>query len=162
VMKKYIGMITFMLIPIVLFGWLLADIPIYIIGGGKYLHTPAANVFRIFLAFSIIYPADRFFALTIDVINKPKINFYKLLVMLAANIIFNYLGLLVFPNVYGVTLSSIAPYLVGVTVGYYTLNNWRKFSFPDIFVVGWRETKMALAGAKEKFLHKRSTPNAGL
>src|SRR6202012_192942 len=84
-LKKYIGIITFMLIPIILFGWLLADLPIYIIGGGRYLHSPAANVFRILLAFSIIAPADRFFALTIDVINKPKVNFYKLLAMLATN-----------------------------------------------------------------------------
>jgi len=149
--KKYVGMITFMLIPIMLFGWLLADLPIYIIGGGKYLHTPAANVFRILLAFAIISPADRFFALTIDVINKPKINFYKLLVMLTTNIIFNYIGLMIFPNAYGVTVTTFAPILVGLIVGYYTLNHWRKFSFWDTFVVGWHETRMTLAGIKQKF-----------
>lgn len=153
-MKKYIGIITFMLIPVILFGWLLADLPIYIIGGGKYLHSPAANVFRILLAFAIITPADRFFALTIDVINKPKVNFYKLLVMLATNIIFNYIGLLIFPNAYGVTVTTFAPILVGLIVGYYTLNNWRKFSFWNIYVVGWHETKLALVNAKQKFLSK--------
>jgi len=153
-MKKYIGIITFMLVPIILFGWLLADLPIYIIGGGKYLHSPAANVFRILLTFAIITPADRFFALTIDVINKPKVNFYKLLVMLATNIIFNYIGLLIFPNVYGVTVTTFAPILVGLIVGYYTMNHWRKFSFWDTFVVGWRETKLTLMDAKQKFLAK--------
>ncbi|MGN6180769.1 MAG: lipopolysaccharide biosynthesis protein [Mucilaginibacter sp.] len=152
--KKYVGMITFMLIPIMLFGWLLADLPIYIIGGGKYLHTPAANVFRILLAFAIISPADRFFALTIDVINKPKINFYKLLIMLATNIVFNYAGLMIFPNAYGVTVTTFSPILVGLIVGYYTLNHWRRFSFWDTFVVGWRETKLTLAGIKQKFLAK--------
>ncbi len=154
IMKKYIGMITFMLVPIIIFGWLLADLPIYIIGGGKYLHSSAANVFRILLAFAIITPADRFFALTIDVINRPKINFYKLLVMLATNIIFNYIGLLIFPNAYGVTLTTFAPILVGLLVGYFALNNWRKFSFWDTYVVGWRETKLALIGIKQKFLAK--------
>jgi O-antigen/teichoic acid export membrane protein len=154
IMKKYIGMITFMLVPIIIFGWLLADLPIYIIGGGKYLHSPAANVFRILLAFAIITPADRFFALTIDVINRPKINFYKLLVMFATNIVFNYIGLLIFPNAYGVTLTTFAPILVGLIVGYWAMNNWRKFSFWDTYVVGWRETKMALVGAKQKFFSK--------
>lgn len=154
VMKKYIGIITLALIPIILFGWLLADLPIYIIGGGKYLNSPAANVFRILLTFAIISPADRFFALTIDVINKPKINFYKLLVMLATNIIFNYIGLLIFHNVYGVTTTTFAPILVGLIVGYYTLNHWRKFSFWDTFVVGWRETKTAVVGMKHKILSK--------
>lgn len=154
VMKKYIGIITFMLVPIIIFGWLLADLPIYIIGGGKYLHSPAANVFRILLAFAIITPADRFFALTIDVINKPKINFYKLLAMLATNIVFNYIGLLVFPNAYGVTLTTFAPILIGLIVGYCAMNNWHKFSFWDIYVVGWRETKIALAGVKQKFFQK--------
>lgn len=154
IMKKYIGIITLMLIPIILFGWLLADLPIYIIGGGKYIHSPAANVFRILLAFAIISPADRFFALTIDVINKPKINFYKLLVMLATNIIFNYIGLLIFHNVYGVTATTFAPILVGLIVGYYTLNHWRKFSFWDTFVVGWRETKLTLLNMKQKLTSK--------
>lgn len=156
VMKKYVGMISIMLVPIIIFGWLLADLPIYIIGGGKYLHTPAANVFRIFLAFSLIYPADRFFALTIDVINKPKVNFYKLLVMLAANIIFNYLGLMLFHDVYGVTVSSFAPYLVGTIVGYYTLNKWRKFSFLDVYAVGWRETKLALSDIRGKLISRKA------
>ncbi len=154
IMKKYIGIITFMLIPIIIFGWLLADIPIYIIGGGKYLHSPAANVFRILLAFAIITPADRFLALTIDVINRPKINFYKLLVMLATNIVFNYIGLLIFPNAYGVTLTTFAPILVGTIVGYWAINNWRKFSFWDIYVVGWRETKLALVSARQRFFSK--------
>ena len=154
-MKKYIGMITLMLIPIILFGWLLADLPIYIIGGGKYLNTPAANIFRILLAFCIITPADRFFALTIDVINKPKVNFYKLLVMVATNIIFNYIGLLLFPNAYGVTVSTFAPILVGLFVGYFVLNKWQAFSFWDIYVVGWREAKAAMVNAKQTFLPKR-------
>jgi O-antigen/teichoic acid export membrane protein len=154
-MKKYIGLITLMLIPVMLFGWLLADLPIYIVGGGKYLHTPAANIFRILLAFSIIAPADRFFALTIDVINKPYINFYKLLAMLAANIIFNYLGLLIFPNAYGVTVSTFAPILVGMLVGYFVMNKWQAFSFWDIFAVGWREAKVAMVNAKQTFLAKR-------
>jgi O-antigen/teichoic acid export membrane protein len=153
-MKKYIGLITLMLIPIMLFGWLLADLPIYIIGGGKYLHTPAANIFRILLAFSIIAPADRFFALTIDVINKPQINFYKLLVMVATNIIFNYIGLRLFPNAYGITVSTFAPILVGLLTGYYVMNKWQPFSFWNIFTVGWREAKLAMANGKQSFFAK--------
>jgi len=150
VMKKYIGMVTIMLIPIVVLGWLLADVPIYIIGGGKYLGTQAANVFRLFLAFSLLYPADRYFGLTLDVINKPVINFYKVLVMLAINITFDFLGIYIFGNIFGAAFSTAIWVITGMLIGYWALNKYNEFSFWDIYAVGWYETKLLLTAAWQK------------
>jgi O-antigen/teichoic acid export membrane protein len=61
IMKKYIGLLTVILVPAAIVAVLLADLPIYIMGGGKYVGTEAANVFRLFMTFALLYPADRFF-----------------------------------------------------------------------------------------------------
>ncbi|WDF53681.1 lipopolysaccharide biosynthesis protein [Mucilaginibacter sp. KACC 22063] len=138
-MKKYAGMLTVILIPACIIAVLLADIAISLIGGGKYAHTEAANVFRLFMTFALLYPVDRFSALTLDVINKPKINFYKVLVMLAANILFDYLGILVLGNIYGVAVTTVVPVLIAVIISYIALNRYQKYNFWSVYTVGYKE-----------------------
>jgi O-antigen/teichoic acid export membrane protein len=140
IMKKYAGMLSVMLIPAALIGCALADLPIAIIGGGKYAGTEAANVFRLFLTFAILFPSDRFFALTLDVIHQPKINFYKVLVMLAVNIGADLAGVYLTHSVYGIAFATIMPILTGTIIGFWALNRYSKFSFGSIFKVGYAES----------------------
>lgn len=140
IMKKYAGMLSIILIPAALIGSGLADLPIYIIGGGKYVGTEAANVFRLFLTFAILFPPDRFFALTLDVIHKPKVNFYKVLVMLAVNISTDFIGIRLTHNVYGIAFATVFPILTGTIIGYWALNKYSSFSYWSIFKVGYHET----------------------
>jgi len=72
IMKKYAGLLTMALIPIAVVGILTSDIVVGLIGGGKYVHSEAANVFRIFLLFSVLNPLDRFMGITLDIIHKPQ------------------------------------------------------------------------------------------
>ncbi|MCD8739487.1 oligosaccharide flippase family protein [Mucilaginibacter roseus] len=150
IMKKYIGLITVVLIPAAIVAVLLADVPIYLIGGGKYVGTEAANVFRLFMTFALLYPADRFFALTLDVIHKPKINFYKVLAMLAANIIFDILGVMLFKSIYGIAIATVFPTLIAVIVGYIALNRYHKFPFLSVYELGVSEAKIYLTQIKQK------------
>lgn len=156
VMKKYTGMITVALVPVAIGGILLADVAIYILGGAKYMQTEAANVFRLFLTFALLYPADRFLALTVDVINRPKVNFIKVLVMLAVNVAGNFIGIYIFGNVYGVALATLFPILIGVIVGYKVLNSYDRFPFFSIYSYGWQESKAVLHNMKAGFLKKRA------
>lgn len=149
-MKKYTGLITVALVPVAVCGVLLADVAIYILGGAEYLHTEAANVFRLFLTFALLYPADRFLALTVDVINQPRINFIKVLVMLVVNVAANFLGIYIFGNIYGVALATLFPILIGVAVGYWALNRYQPFAFTSIYSYGWQEAKLAIAAARKK------------
>jgi O-antigen/teichoic acid export membrane protein len=152
-MKRYAGMLAVVLIPIVIIGCLLADVPIYLIGGGKYVGTEAANVFRLFLTFAIIFPPDRFFALTLDVIHQPKINFYKVLVMLAVNIISDFLGIYLTGSVYGIAFATLFPILTGTIIGFWALNRYSKFSYWSIFATGYNEIKVFI----QNHLRKRAT-----
>ncbi|MES2332691.1 MAG: oligosaccharide flippase family protein [Bacteroidota bacterium] len=155
ILKKYAGMLTVALVPVCILCLFFADIPINLIGGGKYAGTEAANVFRLFMTFALLFPADRFLALTLDVIHQPRINFIKVLVMLAANIGGDFAGIAVFGNIYGVAITTVIPTLIGVLVGYYALRRYIAFSFWDMYRVGYNEIKELI----QQQFRKRFNPN---
>jgi len=138
-MSKYIGMLTIALVPVAILSLIFSDLAISIIGGPQYENTEAANVLRLFMLFALLYPADRFMALTLDVIHKPKINFIKVIVMLIANIVFDLLGVYSFGNVYGIALASLIPTLIAVVVGFKALQSYYRFEFLQIFSTGYRD-----------------------
>ena len=155
IMKKYAGMLTVGLIPVSIVAVLLADIAIGLIGGGKYVNTNAANVFRIFMTFALLFPVDRFLALTLDVIHKPKINFIKVLVMLAGNILADFAGIYIFKNVYGIALATIVPVSIGIIIGYWALNKYFPFKLKDVITTGYAEIRKLVQSA----LHRIHVPN---
>lgn len=140
VMKKMIGMITYFIFVIALLSIIFAEPIIGLIGGGKYVNTEAPHLFRMFMSIAIFSPADRFFALTLDVIHKPKINFFKILIMLAANVAADFVGLMFFKSVYTIAAANIVPVVLAILIAYPPLNKFYKFSFWNIYIIGFRET----------------------
>ncbi|WP_159467670.1 oligosaccharide flippase family protein [Dyadobacter sp. 3J3] len=139
IMKKYTGLITIVLIPACIAVVILADVAILIIGGSKYVNTEAANIMRLFMTFALLYPLDRFFGLTLDVIHQPKINFIKVLFMLAGSVSASFLGIFLTGNIYGVATAGVVPTLIGVLVGYWGLNRFYPFKIRDVLVTGYVE-----------------------
>ncbi len=140
VMKKMIGMLSLAIMVAALVAIVFAEPIIMLIGGSKYIHTEAPNLFRIFMCIAILYPVDRFFAITLDVIHLPKVNFYKILVMLVVNLIGDYLSLAIFKSVYAITIASVFPTLVAIVVTYPPLNKYYKFNFWNIYYIGYKES----------------------
>jgi len=138
-MKRYTGLITVALVPACLGAVLLADVAIQIIGGSKYVNSEAANIMRLFMTFALLYPLDRFFALTLDVIHQPKINFIKVLLMLASSVSASFAGIYITGNIYGVAIAGIIPTLIGVGIGYWGLNRFQPFSIWSVFTTGYSE-----------------------
>jgi O-antigen/teichoic acid export membrane protein len=152
-MQKYAGAVTYLLVPICVLGILLADVAVFIMKGKKVIGPEAANVLRIFLTFALLFPADRFIALSLDAIHKPNINLVKILIMLAVNVAGDFIGIAIFrniygpeasTNIYGVALATIFPTLVGVFVGYWALKKYEPFSLRQIYVVGFAEAKQMI------------------
>lgn len=141
IMKKYAGILTVLLIPVTIIAFIGANLIIDVIGGKKFAATSAANVFRIFMSFAILLPIDRFFGISLDVLNKPRINAIKIALMLAVNIAGDFLGIYLFHNLYGVALSSIFTFLAGIIYGYWMLKKHLKFTLSDIFKLGYFEAK---------------------
>jgi O-antigen/teichoic acid export membrane protein len=144
IMKKYAGILTLLLIPVSIAAFISADLIIDLIGGQKFLHSEAANVFRIFMCFAILLPIDRFFGITLDVLNKPHINMIKVSLMLVVNITGDFLGIYIFHSIYGVALSSIFTFLAGVIYGYWALKKHLDFGMTGIFKLGMAELKLII------------------
>jgi O-antigen/teichoic acid export membrane protein len=144
IMKKYTGMLTIAFVPLAFLVFIFADTAIAILGGHKYIGTAAANIFRIYMVLALFYPLDRFIGATLDIIHKPKINLYKVLIMLAFAIVGDYTGILIFKNLYGVVVASFFTTLSGMIFGYIYLNKYLKVPLNDILSLGYSEMKVFL------------------
>ncbi|HTL07492.1 MAG TPA: oligosaccharide flippase family protein [Chitinophagaceae bacterium] len=154
IMNKYAGLLTIALIPVCVGSVLFADIAVYIINGG--MNNQAANVLRFFMTFSLLFPADRFIAVGLDVIHKPNINFLKILVMLAVNVATDFAGIALFGNIYGVAIATVFPLIVGIWIGYWSLRKYEPFTLQQIPAVGYAEMRLLLRD-KLNFRKKRLT-----
>lgn len=143
-LKKLIGMLTIAMIPFIIISLLFAEPIIQLLGGEAYVHTEAPNLFRMFMLMSLISPIDRFFALAVDVIHLPKINFYKIFVMVGVFVIAVFIGMSLYKSIYSIAIASFFPGIVAVAMTYYPLNRFKKISIVDIYVVGYKEVILFL------------------
>jgi len=161
IMKKYAGVLTILLIPVSIVAFIGADLVIEIIGGQHFVATSAANVFRIFMCFAILLPVDRFFGISLDILNKPHINMIKVILMLIVNVVGDFVGIYITHNIYGVALSSIFTFLVGVIYGYWMLKKHLNFTMMDILKLGVLETKLILIDLPNRFKRKSLRSEVG-
>jgi O-antigen/teichoic acid export membrane protein len=152
IMKKYCSLLTVLLIPIAVGGFFLGGVVIHILSGEKYAGSEAFNIFRIFLCYVIIMPLDRFFGITLDILNKPHLNMMKVFLMLTVNIIADFAGIAIFHNLYGVAIASLFTYYTGLIFGYIQLKKHLNFKLHDVLVVGFAGVK----GMIEHMLHKQT------
>lgn len=154
IMKKYAGMLTIALIPIAIVSFIAADLIIGLLFGGKYQHSDAGNIFRIFMCFVMLLPIDRFFGITLDIIGKPQLNMIKVFIMLTVNVIGDFAGIFIFHNLYGVAIASIFTFFSGAIFGYWALKKHLEFKIGDIFKLGYIEL-MGLLGLLYQKLRKK-------
>ena len=140
-LKKIIGILTTIFIGVAIVSLIFAEPLIALIGGQKYVTTEAPNLFRILILLSLLFPVDRFFAITLDVINKPEINFYKLLVMLVINLIADFVVVFYFKSVYGIAITNIFPTLYAIIISYYYIQKTIRIDFSDTLSIGVKEIR---------------------
>ncbi|WP_370995644.1 oligosaccharide flippase family protein [Mucilaginibacter sp. RCC_168] len=159
IMKKYAGMLTIALIPIAIVSFIAADLIIGLLFGGKYQHSDAGNIFRIFMCFVMLLPIDRFFGITLDIIGKPQLNMIKVFIMLAVNIAGDFAGIFIFHNLYGVAIASIFTFFSGAIFGYWALKKHLEFKIGDIFKLGYIELMELLGLLYQRLLKKEPKQN---
>lgn len=150
IMKRYAGLLTVVILPISLVTFLLVGVVIHILFGNKYSGSEANNIFRIFLCYVIIMPIDRFFGVTLDVMNKPYLNMMKVFLMLGVNIVADIIGIYLTHSLYGVAVASLFTYYTGLIFGYVQLKKHLNFSMNDILSLGFQELKNAINNFRKK------------
>ncbi len=96
---SYSGALTFIILPVIVVGFIFSEQFVYILGGPEYIQTQ--NIFRIFCVYGLFIAVDKFTGITLDSINRPKMNFIKVIYMASANILGDifvifYIGKLIF------------------------------------------------------------------
>ncbi|GGG98246.1 hypothetical protein GCM10007415_37270 [Parapedobacter pyrenivorans] len=119
--QKYIGLFSFALLPVCVATIFFADYAILLLAGEKYVGTEAPNLLRIYMIITLLYPAERFLALTIDVFRLPKINFIKVVIMVAVGVLTCFVAVYATKSIYAATLSSAVSIVIGLVFGFLAL-----------------------------------------
>jgi len=145
IFKKYAGLLTFAIVPIVFGVIIFADLAVLIIGGEKYVDSEAANILRIMIFFSLLFPIDRFNGVALDMLHLPRINFQKVLLMLVVHVTGTFLGVMLFNSLYGIAFFGPLTVISGVLYGYYELKKRIDYSIREILSIGWQESKTVIS-----------------
>jgi O-antigen/teichoic acid export membrane protein len=145
-LKKYAGFLTLLFVPIVVGVLVFADVIVGLIGGGKYVATEAANLYRILIVCSLLFPLERFLGVTLDIIGRPQLNLVKVVLALAVNVVADVACIYFTRNIYGVAAASIITLLASTAYGYFILRRYLPISFSGIPELAAEEVRGRLDG----------------
>ena len=138
----YSGAMTYLFVAISLVTFVFADLFILVLGGKQYIGTDpvtgfnAATIMRIFSIYGLLLPIDRMTGIGLDSINKPNINFMKVMYMVLANVIGDLIAVFIFKSLSMVAIASIFFTSIGIVVGYYYMNKELSLNYRYIFTSG--------------------------
>jgi len=115
----YTGAVTLLFVPVAALCFVLADPLVLLLGGSNYADSlpQLTLIFRIFTFYTLLLPLDKFSGVALDSINRPSINLKKVIVMTAANVAIDLIGVFVFQSLEVVALGTILFTLIGIGIG---------------------------------------------
>lgn len=138
--EKKAGLVFFLLLPIAVGCFVFADWLVIVFGGKGYAES--AILLRIFATYMVILPLDKFAGVLLDTVNKPNLNFYKVMIQLAVNVIGDYVAITVFGTLESVALVSTGTFFAGMVFGYYQLHGQMGIRMQNVMRYGWQEMKL--------------------
>jgi len=131
-LKKYTGFLTLLFIPIVVGVLVFADVIVGLVGGGKYVATEAANLYRILIVCSLLFPLERFLGVTLDIIGRPQLNLLKVILALAVNVVADIACIHFTRSIYGAAWASVFTLLASTAYGYFVLLRFIPINFSGV------------------------------
>ena len=121
----YSGVTTFLFIPISMLCFFFSKYFVLLLGGEQYLDTIVPIIiFKIFAIYGLLLPIDRFTGIVLDAINRPKINFNKVIVMAVTNILGDIIAVFVFKSLIMVALVTVIFTIAGQFLGWYYVSRY--------------------------------------
>lgn len=146
--NTYLSYSVLMLIPVVIILPLISEWVLLFFGGQQYINAidTQKNILFIIVFYILLLPFDRFIGVGLMAINKPELNFYKLLIMLLLNIAFNLIAVFVYQSLELVALATILFSAIGVLTGWQML-----VKHTDIrAATTWKDMKVNLGELRTK------------
>jgi O-antigen/teichoic acid export membrane protein len=142
VFNRNIGFLLLIIIPFSLVGLFLADTILLLLAGESY--AGSANIFRCFIVYSLFLPLDRFLGITLDILNKPRLNFYKVTASVIINVLANVYVLKVFQLPVAVAATTILTVIFGVILGSTFLRKTIRVNLKCMFEEGYQAISRSL------------------
>lgn len=127
------------LFPLALLSFIFAEPLVTLLGGAKYAES--ATLLRIFAVYMAITSVDRFSGVALDIFNRPRRNFHKVMLMLTVNILGDLIALYYFESLAAVAAVTIATFSSGIIFGMLTLRKELPFRPWRWLVLGSLESR---------------------
>lgn len=139
--NSYSGALTYFFFFVSVITFLFAKQFVILVSGYQYLDVDFHGIdivliVQIFSIYGLLLPIDRMTGVGLDSINKPSINAFKVMIMLAANIAGDLVAIYVFESIELVAVATLVFTTIGILLGMYYLNKSFRISFKSIFVAG--------------------------
>ncbi|HVW95304.1 MAG TPA: oligosaccharide flippase family protein [Mucilaginibacter sp.] len=128
------GFLTALILPLLVVFLGFPDLVVHLLGGDKY--AGSSLLLQIFCFYAAIIPLDRYCGVLLDAGNRPEKNTLKVIIMLATNILFDFVALWAGTGLYGVAAVSTLTFLMGAVVGWIQLKDILKVFKAGLF---WKE-----------------------
>ncbi|MBG7612090.1 hypothetical protein IU405_07495 [Polaribacter sp. BAL334] len=139
---SYSGALTYLFVFMSLFTFVFAEFLVFLLSGEQYLKVDpvtgfnVVDIVRVFSIYGLLLPIDRMTGIGLDSINKPNINAIKVFVMVAANVIGDFIAIFIFKSLILVAVASILFTIIGIWMGMYFLDKELSLSYKEIFSSG--------------------------
>lgn len=135
--ERKTGFLFILLFPASIISFVFAEELVIILAGEQY--RDAAILLKLFSIYTALTPIDKLSGVMLDIINKPDLNFIKVILMLSVNVVGDVFCLYVFGTLESVAIVSTFTFATGVIYGIYLLNKHIDVSFLNIFKLGMQE-----------------------
>jgi len=138
----YSGAMSYLFVFVSLFTFVFADFFVLMLGGKQYLGVDpitgfnTVTIVRIFSVYGLLLPIDRMTGVCLDSINRPKINFIKVLYMVIANVVGDLIAIFIFKSLAMVAVASILFTILGIWIGFFYLSKELTLKYKQIFSSG--------------------------
>jgi len=131
---SYISVTSLLFFPIILALFFFSSFFLKLIGGMEYANDMELqhNILYIIIFYIFLLPFDRYSGVALFALEKPKINFIKISIMLVANIIFDLFAVFMFESLEMVALATVLFTLIGLVIGWYFIFDFTKFRLISI------------------------------
>jgi O-antigen/teichoic acid export membrane protein len=92
-----------------------------ILGGSEYADSIILqrNILYLVLLYILLLPFDRYSGMALFALNKPELNFYKIVFMLFTNILFDLIAVFVFNSLQMVAMATVIFTFFGIILGWW-------------------------------------------
>lgn len=136
---RYTGLLTLLFVPLVLVLYFTAPFLISIFGGSQYTgNVLSETIFHLFLINGLFLSIDGMTGVTLDSINRPKLNLIKVSIMVLVNISGDILAITYFKSIVAVAIVTNLNLFIGLFIGIAFLKKELGIQVKEIPLQGFR------------------------